>query len=123
MINPIGILCLRLGVVQITKSVFVCCFLSFLRKLQKNMNHFGIFGVIPVFYKLQPIDQTVCNASPSSPWINVRTLLTCSHVPNTTFVPQIANLGFVTSRRTILQTRLIFMSLPLFSFVTIGNTT
>lgn len=58
--------------------------------------------IISVFYKLQPIDQTVCNASPSSPWIDVRTLLTCSHVPNTTFVPQIANLGFVTSRRTIL---------------------
>ena len=52
---------------------------------------------------LQSVHKTVGDTSTPCPWVDVRTLLACSHVPNTTLMPQVTHLGFVTARWAVLQ--------------------
>lgn len=53
-------------------------------------------------FPLKSVNEAVGHSCSSSPWIDVRTPLTCSHVSDPAFVPQVANSRFIAAWRSVL---------------------
>ena len=54
--------------------------------------------------RLEPVHQTVGDACPPSPRVDIGTLLAGPHVPDSGLVPQVAHLRFVATGWSVLET-------------------